>query len=62
MKNVQEVVSTDIAEKVKLTENLLLCYGSGLEPEEKEVARARELGIDVDGMRGVKDEDEASSY
>lgn len=58
----QEPVSKYTMEKVRLTENLLLCYGSGLEPTEQEVARARELGIDVDGMSEVKGNDEASSY
>ena len=62
MKKKQEVVSTDVAEKVKLIENLLLSYGSGLEPEEHEVERARELGVDIEGLRGVKEDDEASSY
>lgn len=62
MNKKQEVVSNDIAEKVKLIENLLLSYGAGIEPEEHEVERARELGIDIDGLRGVKEDDQASSY
>lgn len=62
MKKKQGVVSADIAEKVKLTENLLQSYGSGLTPEDHELARARELGIDVDGLAGVKEDDQASSY
>ncbi len=62
MNKKQEVVSADIAEKVRLTENLLLSYGSGLTPEDSEIARARELGIDVDGLAGVKEDDQASSY
>ncbi len=61
-KRKQEIVSEDIAEKVKLTENLLVCYGTGVEPSLKEVSRARELGIDVDGLAGVKRDDEASTY
>tara|TARA_R110000851_G_scaffold317339_1_gene480799 strand:+ start:27238 stop:27423 length:186 start_codon:yes stop_codon:yes gene_type:complete len=58
----REVISEHIAEKVKLTENLLLCYGTGVDPTPEEIARARELGIDVDGLAGVKGDDEASTY
>lgn len=61
-KKKQEVINEDIAEKVKLIENLLLCYGTGVEPEVSEIVRARELGIDVDGLAGVKADDEASTY
>lgn len=62
MKKKQEIVSEDVAEKVKLTENLLLTYSAGLTPEDAEIERARELGIDVDGLAGVSNDDEASSY
>lgn len=62
MKKQKEIISEDIAEKVRLTENLLLCYGTGVQPEAAEIARARELGIDVDGLAGVKGDDEASTY
>lgn len=58
----QKVISKDIAEKVKLTENLLLCYSCDIEPLPKELERAIQLGIDVEGLKAVQGNDEASTY
>jgi hypothetical protein len=62
MKKSKEVISANTMEKVKLTENLLLDFSADVEPKASDLERARELGIDVDGLRGVMGHDEAGTY
>ena len=40
-------------EKVELTENLLMCFSSHVEPTDEELVRAEQLDIDVKGLREV---------
>lgn len=40
-------------EKVELTENLLMCFASHVEPTDAELVRAEQLEIDVKGLREV---------
>lgn len=49
-------------EKVELTENLLMCFASNVEPTEAELERAEELSIDVKGLREVYNEEPTNNY
>lgn len=44
-------------EKVELTENLLMCFASHVEPTDAELIRAEQLDIDVKGLREVYNEE-----
>jgi hypothetical protein len=54
--------SLNAIEKVELTENLIMCYDSGIAPEAHEIKRARELGIDIEALEKVQGDGSTSSY